>query len=147
MKKILLGLLLAGGVQNSFAMQAAGGGGQAADMVASCADKSQENMQYAALLNATVQNDIATVQKMLTEGVSIFVVGLENTTLYQDVLGMPDINPAILSILDQAALEVIPVELAHGDLAPFYVNKLWAQEMVIKYLTHYCKMNKLKFIA
>ena len=135
MKKILLGLLITGVIQNNYAMQSVGGackasgGSQAADMVASYADKSQESMQYAALLNAIVQNDIAIVQKMLAEGVSIFVVGPKNTTLYQDVLGMPDINPTILSILDQAALEVIPVELAHGDLAPFYVKSSYAQAM------------------
>ena len=46
MKKILLSLLIAGVIQNNYAMQSAGGackasgGGQTADMVASCTDKS-----------------------------------------------------------------------------------------------------------
>ena len=142
MKKILLSLLLAGGVQNSYAMQddlqaddvGVAGSGQAAMLAASCAELaelSQENMQYAALLDAIVQNNIAAVQKMLTEGVSVFVVGPENTTLYQDVIDMPNISSAILSILDQAALEVIPVDLVNQKVkTPYLVASSSANKLL-----------------
>ena len=142
MKKILLSLLIAGVVQNSYAMQddlqaadvGVAGSGQAAMLAASCAELaelSQENMQYAALLDAIVQNNIAAVQKMLTEGVSVFVVGPENTTLYQDVIDMPNVNPAILSILDQAASEVIPVDLVNQKVkTPYLVASSTANQLL-----------------